>query len=200
MFYHVQDKTALARTDELGDFFREVEDEFEISWSHLNRLGKNIKHDRDQGTSYSADAAAEIAELLPEAEDQAAYYRGLLTDLPESAPEDDRKLLGTIAYYWNGIAHNYRSMANRYWLATVTELTMNDLPFLLDPELNTNLNYMGNGRLADAFYKTNPDAPKAANLLSNTYLFDADPDCKHVNDKNKSSGVGCSKCRGWFCF
>lgn len=44
-------------------------------------------------------------------------------------------------------------------------------------------------------------AHRDRNLLPNYdgALYDADPNCKHEVEV-KNSGVGCRKCRGWFCY
>ena len=37
------------------------------------------------------------------------------------------------------------------------------------------------------------------NGLRSCHLYNADPDCEHVNDPWNYSGIQCKKCSGWFC-
>jgi hypothetical protein len=36
--------------------------------------------------------------------------------------------------------------------------------------------------------------------ITNSDLFDEDPDCLHILSPRPGGGVECSKCKGWFCY
>jgi len=99
---------------------------------------------------------------------------------------------------WKFAASIWRKITLKYWLHSVTEFTMDDLPFLLSRD-NPLLNYVHKKPLVDEFYKKNPGAPRAKNIMGSTYLYAADLDCQHKPDPNSWSGVRCIGCDGWFC-
>lgn len=85
-------------------------------------------------------------------------------------------------------------------LRNTPEFTEEHLDIILDPERNTVLNSFGLSMKVQAFYKENPDAPRAKNILGGTFLFGADESCKHTHAHSPGGGVKCAGCSGWFCF
>lgn len=108
---------------------------------------------------------------------------------------------------WAAVVTEWRRNQRVYELKVLTdqlnavpEFTVEHLDIILDPERNTVLNRMGLALKVRAFYRANPGARRAKNLLGGTYLFAADENCKHKRGSSPGGGVKCANCPGWFCF
>jgi len=111
-----------------------------------------------------------------------------------------------IAVTWWGDVVHVRKMAiyrfEFFMRAKIgKEFGISDLDILNDPERNTQLNYVHKAaKMVDAFYKQHPDIDRPGNYFKKTYLFGADLDCDHKENKRSFSGVSCIECGGWFCY
>lgn len=101
---------------------------------------------------------------------------------------------------WQANQHVYELNVLSDRLRDTPEFTREHLDIILDPERNTVLNSIGLSMKVRAFYKKNPGARRARNLLGGTFLFAADENCKHKHAPSLGGGVKCANCTGWFCF
>jgi hypothetical protein len=182
---------------QLGDLMREAGNEVRRA---MNSYYGVIRLARLHGDGKSSEAIErskqDIKYAIEHCENNLAKIRTAREDSIDGANDRAYDLIGGD---WSSALRLWRTMSDIFYVESLDEFTRDDLDFLQDASRNTVLNSLGLSNKANKFFKSNPGLKRGGNYMSGTYLYAANPQCKHTSDR-RSSGTGCSKCTGWFCF